>query len=193
MEVGKETIEEMGKKRMREEEKEENETESAKRRCVGSFSVEAIDIFSQGGDLESCGGLSWEDLLEKHEDLSDCESETRVHVPVVPYVIDVLVSPSSVVTEFCDGFSCCSDCEFVEAQSFSFSKKACSLLDSYAGRDLQVKAPPLSRRRMMPPTPLQNSYSSFAEELVHFEVEHQIWSAHDRTVYRKNETVPGRK
>ena len=31
-------------------------------------------------------------------------------VPVVPDVTDVLVSPSSVVTEFCDGFSCCSDC-----------------------------------------------------------------------------------
>ena len=28
----------------------------------------------------------------------------------------------------------------------------------------QVKAPPLSRRRMRPPTPLHNSYSSFEEE-----------------------------
>ena len=45
-------------------------------------------------------------------------------------VTDVPVSPSSVVTEFCDGFSFCSDWEFVEPQSFSFSKKACSLLDS---------------------------------------------------------------
>ena len=35
-------------------------------------------------------------------------------VPVVPDVTDVPVSPSSVVTEFC---------EFVEPQSFSFSKK----------------------------------------------------------------------
>ena len=38
----------------------------------------------------------------------------------------------------------------------------------------QVKAPPLSGRRMMPPTPLQNSYSSFEGEQVHFEVEDQI-------------------
>ena len=51
----------MGKKRRREEEKEENQTERVKRRCVGSFSVEDFDIFSQGRDLEGCGGLSWED------------------------------------------------------------------------------------------------------------------------------------
>ena len=69
MEIGKETKEEMGKKRRREEEKEENETRSVKRRCVGSFSVEAFDIFSPGRDLESCG----KDLAEKPEDLSDCE------------------------------------------------------------------------------------------------------------------------
>ena len=41
----------------------------------------------------------------------------------VPDVVDVPVSPSSVVTEFCDGFSCCSDWNFGEPQSFSFSKK----------------------------------------------------------------------
>ena len=41
---------------------------------------------------------------------------------MVPDVIDVLVSLSSVVTEFRDGFSCCPDWEFVEPQSFSFSK-----------------------------------------------------------------------
>ena len=95
--------EEMGKKRRREEEKEEIETV----RCVGSVSVDAFDIFSQGRDLESCGA----------EGLSDCEPEARVDVSVV------LVSPSSVVTEFCDGCSFCSDCGFVEPQSFSFSKK----------------------------------------------------------------------
>ena len=174
------------KKRMREEEIEENETGSAKRRCVGSFSVEAIDIFSQEGDLESCGGLSWEDLLEKHEDLSNCEPDTRAHVPVVPDVTDVLVSPSSVVTEFCGGVSCCSDCEFVEAQSFSFSTKRAHswtvTQEEMRFEGSQVKALPLSRRRMMPPTPLQNSYSSFEEEQEHFEVEDQIWCARDRTV-----------
>ena len=87
------------------EEKEENKTENVKRRCVGSFSVEVFYIFSQGRDLESCCGLSWRDLLDKPEDLSDRESEAWVVVLVVPDVTDVLVSPSSVVTEFCDGFS----------------------------------------------------------------------------------------
>ena len=49
----------------------------------------------------------------------------------------------------------------------------------------QVKAPPLSRRRMMSPTPLQNSYLSFEEEEEQFEVEDRIWSAHDRTVIER--------
>ena len=56
-------------------------------------------------NLESCGGFSWVNLLEKPEDWSDFEPETQVEVCVVPDVIDVLlVSPSSVVTDFCDGF-----------------------------------------------------------------------------------------
>ena len=42
---------------------------------------------------------------------------------MVPDLIDVLVSPSSVVTEFCDVSSMCSDWEIVEPQSFSCSKK----------------------------------------------------------------------
>ena len=44
-------------------------------------------------DLESCGGLSWEDLLEKQEDLSDCEPDSCAHVHVVLDATDVLVSP----------------------------------------------------------------------------------------------------
>ena len=44
------------------------------------------------------------DLLEKPEDLSDCEPDTCAHVRVLPDVTDVLVAPSSVVTEFCDCF-----------------------------------------------------------------------------------------
>ena len=73
--------------------------------------------------------------MEKPEDLSDCEPETRVDVSVVPDVIDVNISPSSEVTEFRNVFLFCSDWEFVEPQSFSFSHKAYSLLDSLAGRD----------------------------------------------------------
>ena len=33
------------------------------------------------------------------------------------------------------GFSFCSDWDLVEKQSLFFLQKACSLLDSYAGRD----------------------------------------------------------
>ena len=46
-----------------------------------------------------------------------------MYVPVVPGVTDVPVFPSSVVTDFCDGFSCCSDWEFVVPHTFSLSKK----------------------------------------------------------------------
>ena len=73
-------------------------------------------------------------FFDKPEDLSGRECEARVVVLVVPDVIDVIDSPSSVVSELCDGFSCCSDWEFVEKQSFSLLK-ACSLLHSCAGTD----------------------------------------------------------
>ena len=43
----------------------------------------------------------------------------------------------------------------------------------------QVKAPPLSRRRMIPPTPMQSSHSSFEEEQVYSNMEDQTWSAVD--------------
>ena len=63
--------------------------------------------------------------MDKPEDLSDRESEVWVDVPVVPDVTDVTdvpMSPSSVITEFCDGF-------------LFFLYKACSFLYSYAGKD----------------------------------------------------------
>ena len=43
------------------------------------------------------------------------------------------------VTEVCGGFSFGSDGEFVEPQSFSFSKKRAHSWDSYAGRDEVLK------------------------------------------------------
>ena len=58
--------------------------------------------------------------MEKHEDVSDFELGSCAHVLVV---LDVLVSPSSVVTEFCEVFSCCSDWEDVVLLSFCLSKK----------------------------------------------------------------------
>ena len=98
----------------------------------------------------------------------------------------VLVSPSSVVTEVCDGFSLGSDWEFVEPQSFSFSKMRARVWtatqEEMRYESSQVEAPPLSRRRMMPPTPLENSCSAFEEEQEHSEVQDQFWSSHNRTV-----------
>ena len=58
-------------------------------------------------------------LLEKPEDLPDFEPDTRAQVHMVLDVTDVLVSLSSVVSEFCDGVSCCSHWEDVVPQSFS--------------------------------------------------------------------------
>ena len=75
------------------------------------------------------------------------EPDTRVEVHVVLDVTHVLVSPSFVVTEFCEGFSCCSDWEYDEPQSFSFSKKSahcCTITqEEMVYESTQVKAPPL--------------------------------------------------
>ena len=67
----REKKEKRGEERKRDGENEENETVSAKRRSVDFVSAEAFDIFCQGEDLESGGGVSWEDLLENPVDLSD--------------------------------------------------------------------------------------------------------------------------
>ena len=74
---------------------------TVKRKCDGCVSVDSFEIFSQEGALESCDDLSWVDLLEKREDLSDCEPDSCALVCVVPVVTDVLVSTSSVVTVLC--------------------------------------------------------------------------------------------
>ena len=74
--------------------------------------MEAFEIFSQGRDLGSWDDLSGVDLWDKPEDLSDCEPNACALVRAVPGVTDVLVFPSSVVTECCEIFS-----------GFSFSKK----------------------------------------------------------------------
>ena len=85
------------------------------------------------------------------------------------------------VTELCDGFSCGSDWDLVEPQSFSGTVTQKEMWSD----EPQVKAPPISRRRVMLPTPLQNSYASFEEEQEHFEVEDQLWSARERVVIAK--------
>ena len=52
-----------------------------------------------------------------------------------------------------------------------------------------VKAPPLSRRRVMPPTPQQSSYPSTGEAWWHTEMEVQesSWGARERTVFARME------
>ena len=132
--------------------------------------------------MESCGGLSWEDFLEKPDDLSDFEPDTRALVRVVPDVNDVLVSPSSVVTEFCDGFFRVAPVvKMLEPQSFSFSQTrahCCTVTqEEMRYESSQVIAHPLSRRRMRPPTPLQNSNDTFEEEQGFLGAEDQMWSA----------------
>ena len=125
--------------------------------------------------------------MEKLIVLSDCEPDTRVHVRVVL---------ASVVTECCDGFMCYSDREDFVPQSFSFTKKRAhcctSTQEEMRYESSQVKAPPLSRRRMVPPTPLQNSNDTFEEEQGRFVVEGQMWSARERTIIARTKTVFGR-
>ena len=124
--------------------------------------------------------------LEKHEDLSDCEPDSSAHVRVVLVVTDLPVSPSSVVTEFCEVFSFGTDWEDVVPQSFSFSKKRAHCCTStqeemrYEGSE--GKALPMTRRRMTPPAPLQNSYASFEGEQESYEVEGRRWTARERTI-----------
>ena len=77
--------------------------------------------------------MSSGDLLEKLVDLSECEFVSCALVRVVLDVIDVFVSFSSVVTEFCNVLSSCYGWEFGEPQSFSFSKKC--VAKTYARRD----------------------------------------------------------
>ena len=75
----------------------------------GFVSLEAFQFFlSQGEDLESGRDLSWKDPLEDFENWSDCEPDSCARVHVVLDVTGVPVSPSSVVTEFCDVSSMCS-------------------------------------------------------------------------------------
>ena len=109
-------------------------------------------MVSQGGDFESCVDLSWDALLGEPDDLSDREPVFCELVRVVPDVTDLFVSPSSVVTDMCEVSPCCSDWEFVEPQCTVFSDKQEET--RYEGSP--VKVLPFSRRRMTPPTPMQN-------------------------------------
>ena len=89
------------------------------------FRLKLAEIFSQGKISES-GGNSWGDLWDDPRGVSGCDSGTGTSVPVVLVVAVVLVSPSSVVTEVCDGFSVESHwgINLLSRQSFFFLQKA---------------------------------------------------------------------
>ena len=145
--------------------------------------------------MERGGDLSWWDPLEKLEDLSECELVSSALVRVVPGVTEVPVFPSSVVTEFCDVSSRCSDWGFVQPQSVSFSKKRALWYTStqvemrYEGS--KVKAPPIARRRMTPPTPMRNSHTPFCEGAAKLRRGRQRLECERKNNHRKNETVFG--
>ena len=130
--------------------------------------------------------------MDNPHDLSDCELDSGARVRLVLDVTDVPVSPSSV----CDVSPCSSDWEFVEPQSFSFSQKR-----THWGTDTQekmrhkgspMKAHPLSRRRVTPPTPLQNSYTSFVRNHGRCE-EGEDGMRERKNTYREHKTVSGKK
>ena len=81
---------------------------------------------------------------------------------------------------------CYSDRDFVEPRSFSFSKRRAHCCtdtqDEMRYEGSPVKAPPLSRRRMTPPTPMQNSYSPLEREQGSYEEEGRGWNARERTL-----------
>ena len=134
-------------------------------------------------------------LLEDPGDLLDSDLGTRMDGLVVLVVTDVLVSPSSVVTEFCDGVSLDSDWEFVEPQSPSFSQKR-SFVFADSQEEMRygspVEAPPPSRRRMMPSTPQQSSYPSIEEMQRQTEMEDQGSGSHEKGGGYHRWTAPDR-
>ena len=99
--------------------------------------------------------------------------------------VTVLVSFSSVVTEFCDL------CPFALIENlwnrspFLCPKKRALCLTSTQEEMRyevsQVKASPITRRRMTPPAPMQNSYTSSEREQGCNEEEGRGWNARERT------------
>ena len=83
----------------------------------------------------------------------------------------------------------CSDRDFVEPRSFSFSPKrtpCCTdTQEEIRYQGSPVKAHPLSRRRMTPLTPMQNSYTSFVREQGSYEEEGRGWNARERTIFAR--------
>ena len=148
--------------------------------------MDAFDIFSQ----ESCGDVSWEHLMDEPEDLSDCEPASCELVRAVPGgsdVIDLLVSPSSVSLS-CVMFLPVALIGILWNRSPFLSKKKhahCGTQEEMRFEGSPVKALPLSRRRMAPPTPLQNSFSSCVRDHGRYEEEGRGWNARERTIIER--------
>ena len=133
--MGKETEDDTGNKRMREEEREENGTVIVNGRCINSVSIEALAIFLVRERCRSAvviPGVTCGMILVGVSDCF-CWGLGRVGLWCLLCLI-CLFHFSSVVTEVCDGFSLGSDGESVEPHVLFFHQKACSLLDRYAGR-----------------------------------------------------------
>ena len=100
-------------------------------------------------------------------------------------VADVSGTALSVVTVMCEGVPSDFEWEFVELQSFSYSKKrkfACvENREDMNYEGTPVKAPPCPKRRMRTPLPQQCS-SSLMEE-------GSPWSAQERVAIRKDGAV----
>ena len=105
---------------------------------------------------------------------SECGS---VVVSGVPVVTDVGETALSVVTVMCEGVPRDSEWDFVEPQSFSFSKKRKFVcVENQEDMNYEgtlVKAPPCPERRMRTPLPQQSSFLSMEEG--------SPWSAQERT------------
>ena len=86
-----------------------------KRRCINSVSTEAFEILVRG-EMSESGDNFWGDLWDDPCGVPDCFSGAGT-----------CACGASVVTEVCDGLSFGSD--WVEPQSFSLTKKGCSLLE----------------------------------------------------------------
>ena len=106
-------------------------------------------------------GNSWSDVLGDSCGLSECAPEVSSCVPVGT---DVLDSTSSLVV-MSEALLSDSDWQVVEPQPFSFSRKRhvfCVESQEDTNYDgTPVKAPPTSRRKIMPPTPQQSLQPSF--------------------------------
>ena len=155
---------------------------------MNSVSVEAFDIFSQGAVSEcdsECSSVAesgkWSSALVSYGEMSDSGWEFgsecgSVDVSGVLVVLDVGEAAPSVVTVICGGVPSDSARDFVELQSFSFSKKhnfACVEEQEDMNYDgTLVKAPPCSKKRMRTPLPQQSPFSSMEEG--------SPWSAQER-------------